>query len=207
MVFEKFEAWSFQAPQAGALFSAAWNFWANRGYAVHSTGPTSLQGRSYQSKLGIHRVVDLTILPAGDGASAQLRFRADVRADVAAGGALVAVFLLPVAVVGAAISWHEYEMDWSRERWDFWNFLVGNAGAKPVPSLSPPGPPSSPITGPVSSTPPEGAPAPPPPPPVPAGASPTRGPGSASGTCSRCGAAVVGEGKFCASCGAPLHAP
>ncbi|MDE1819474.1 MAG: hypothetical protein KGJ23_00320 [Euryarchaeota archaeon] len=209
MVFEKFENWNFEAPAPAEVFPQAWNFWSQRGYQLQSTGPTSFRGRSFQSKLGIHRVADLTIASSGSGTSVQVHFRADVRADVAAGGVVVAVLLLPVAVVGAAISWHEYEKDWSQERSAFWDFLVHAAGARPAAGMVPPPPPSSPlfasspsapapppsVAGPPASTPVSaGVPAPSP---VPSVTPPVR-------SCPACGAPASGEGKFCASCAAPM---
>ena len=188
MVFEKFEVWNFQAPDAGELHAASWQFWGQRGYGLRSTGPGTFQGRSFQSRLGIHRVVDVSVLPSGSGTVVQTRFRADVREDVAVGGAVVAVLLLPVAVVGAAISWHEYETDWSQERWAFWNYLVSTARASPVPNVPVPPPPlAPPATGPLPSTP-GGSPAPP----------------SSERRCPACGAAVTGAGKFCTTCGAAV---
>lgn len=204
MVFEKFESWAFATPGPSELFPLAQNFWGQRGYGLQSTGPTSFRGRSFQSRLGIHRVVDVTILPAGSGSALQVRFRADVREDVAVGGVVVAVLLLPVAVVGAALSWHEYELDWSRERWEFWNFLIGIARAQPAPTTPAPSPPSSPLLGPTGVTPSTG-PAPPPPPPSPATGSPPPPPVPVS--CPTCGAAATGEGRFCASCGSPIARP
>lgn len=181
MVFEKFESWTFRSPAPTELFPAAWNFWAQRGYALHSTGPYALQGRSFQSRIGIHRVVDLTVLPSGTGTTVQLRYRADVSPEAAAGGVVAAVILLPLAVVGAAISWHEYESDWSRERWEFWNFLVTASKAEPA-------------TGVPTPTPPDAAPA----------SAPS---GPAPSTCPACRAAVTGEGRFCSSCGAAIPRP
>ncbi len=193
MVFEKTEMWSFESPGASEMLASAHAFWAQRGYSVQSTSAASFQGRSFHSTLGIHRVVEILTTPSGPGTIVQLRYRADVRADVAAGGAVVAVLLLPVAVVGAALSWHEYEADWSRERWDFWNYLINTTKAKPI-AAPPVPPPPAPLTA-TSS-------APPPPPPPPAAVGP--GPGAASPGCPACGAPVTGEGKFCSSCGTAI---
>ncbi len=189
MVFEKFEAWTFQAPGAAELHAASWQFWGQRGYNLQATGPGTFRGRSFQSKLGIHRVVDVTVLSSGTGGVVQIRFRADVREDAAVGGAVVAVLLLPVAVVGAAISWHEYETDWSQERWAFWNHLVTTAQAHPVPAVPTPPPPLAPSpSGPLPSTP----------------ASPPSPPAPSERRCPACGASATGAGKFCASCGAAI---
>ncbi len=194
MVFEKSETWTFGSPSAPELLASSQEFWTRRGYTLQSTSPSSFQGRSFHSTLGIYRVVEVLTSASGGGSTVQLRYRADVRADVAAGGAIVAVLLLPVAVVGAAISWHEYEADWSRERWDFWNFLVQTAQAKPTTAGTPPPPPAPPVTAP--------APPPPPPPgPVPSAVV------AAPSHCASCGAALTGQGKFCSSCGAAAAPP
>lgn len=207
MVFEKFETWNFQSPGPEEVFSSSWNFWGQRGYQLQSTGPTSFRGRSFQSKLGIHRVVEITVVPSGSAATVQIHFRADVRSDVAAGGVVVAVLLLPVAVVGAAVSWHEYERDWSQERWDYWNSLTTGTHAQPAPGSTPPPPPSSPLLGPTSPPP-----ANPPPPPPPSSTSPAAAPAPPAAppapvVCPSCGKAVTGEGKFCASCGQAIPGP
>lgn len=192
MVFEKADTWTFEAPGAPEILASCWEFWAKRGYDLRSTSASSFQGRSFHSTLGIHRVVEIMTVPSGSGAIIQFRYRADVRADVAAGGAVVAVLLLPVAVVGAALSWHEYETDWSRERWDFWNFLLSTGRAKPAAASLPQHPAPLPETAaPPSSMP--GA-------PTTGGTPAPRRPE----VCAKCGAAVVGQGRFCSSCGAAI---
>ncbi len=202
MVFEKFESWTYQAPTAQEIHAVSWAFWSQRGYGLRATGPLSFQGRSFQSHIGIHRVVDVNVLSAGTDSVLQLRYRADVREDAAIGGAVVAVLLLPVAAVGAAVSWHEYETDWSRERWEYWNYLLTQGKAQVAPATPTPPLPSSPLVAPPPSPPPPpppaAAPAPsPPPPPPPVVATPGR-------ACPQCQAPVTGEGKFCASCGASI---
>lgn len=194
MVFEKFESWSWSAPPPAELFAKAWEFWGHRGYELTSTGGTSFRGRSFQSRIGIHRVVDVTVVPTPAGSVLQLRFRADVRADVAAGGAVLAVVLLPLAVVGAAVSWHEYESDWSRERWEFWNYLVALPGARVAEGGGGPPPPTAPLFDPG-------------PPVAPPGGATGTPPASAELRCPQCHAVATGERRFCASCGAPIPGP
>lgn len=202
-MFEKFEGWSFDSPSASEVHAASWAFWVQRGYQLQPNGPLSFQGRSYQSKIGIYRVVDVSVVPTTQGAHVQLRYRADVRPDFLAGGAIVAVLLLPVAVVGAAISWAEYESDWSEERWAFWSALVSGGKARPSPGAPPPPPPPvQSTTSPLPPAPPtSGAPPAPPAPPTSPGGSP------AAHGCPSCHAPVTGAGRFCASCGAAIPLP
>ena len=216
MVFEKFENWTFASPSASELFSRSWTLSAQRGFQLHSASAAGVQGRSCQAKIGIQGVVDIAVLATGDGATVQLRFRADVRADVAAGGAVVAVLLLPVAVVGAALSWHEYEQDWSRERWEYWSFLVNTVSASPAVT-SPPPPPLAPSAGPVTPSAPSAT-VPPrggkvreapgeartQPPGERDGAPGDSREGDASARCPSCGAPAAGAGRFCASCGTAM---
>lgn len=206
-MFEKFESWNFSSPTPAELFPSAWNFWTDRSYRLVSTGPTSFQGKSFHSRLGLHRVLDVTVLPSGSGTLVQLRYRADVTEAGAAGGVIAAVVLFPVAVVGGALSWHTYEKDFQEERWAFWNHLTGSLKATPAqgthapapPSVAPPPPPPPPSSGTASP--------PPPPPPPPASGPPglpdTSVPQPASPICQACGKPLAGEAKFCASCGAP----
>lgn len=205
-MFEKFESWTFSAPGPSELFQTSWKFWGERGYRLAATSPTSFQGRSFHSRLGLHRVVDVTILPSGAGAIAQLRYRADVTEAGAAGGVVLAVVLFPVAVVGGAISWHTYQRDFEEERWAFWNVLSRDGGAQPAPGTVIPVPPMTVAGTPPPSAPPAtnyapGAPAatspPPATPPLPVTAPPSGG----SPVCKSCGAPLAGQGRFCASCG------
>lgn len=200
MVFDKFEAWTFATPAAPEISASAQTYWSQRGYQLQSTGPTAFQGRSFRSKIGIYRVVDVTVRSSGAGAVVHLRYRADIRPEVAAGGVVVAVLLFPVAVVGAAISWHEYERDWSEERWDFWNFLLRSAKATPATATPPPPPPPPALGSSPSSPPTAAASTPAAPPSSPAATRPVIG----ASVCPACAAPVTGEGKFCASCGAVL---
>jgi hypothetical protein len=159
--FEKFEVWQFSSPSATGVFSRSLAFWQQSGYATFPTGPGAFQGRSVQPRWGFHRVVDVAVYSSGPGAVVQVRFRASLTDEGLVAGAVVGLVYFPAAVVGGAVSWHEYEEDWQRARWAYWNFLVGALRAQPAPGTAPavaiPPPPAPP---PVA-----GAPPPPPPPP------------------------------------------
>ncbi|MDE1821431.1 MAG: zinc ribbon domain-containing protein [Euryarchaeota archaeon] len=205
-MFEKFESWTLVSPGPPELFTASWNFWSQRGYRLMSTGPASFQGRSFYSRLGLYRVVDVTVVPAGTGAMVQFRYRADVSEAGAVGGVVAAVILFPVAVVGGAISWHQYETDFENERWAFWNYLTAQMHVAPAANTVAPLPPPPEAT-PVASAPAAAAPAPatsapaatPAAAPLPSGGSP-----APTGSCPACGKPLAGEGKFCHSCGAKI---
>jgi hypothetical protein len=155
-MFEKYEVWQFVRPSAPELLAHATAYWQQTGYAVTPTTSQTFQGRSVQPRLGFHRLVDITVLPAGEGAIVQLRFRASLTDEGLVAGAVVGVIFLPAAVVGGAISWHEYEEDWSRARSGFWNYLVGIAHAQPLTTASPPSPPPPPPPPPPTATSPAG---------------------------------------------------
>jgi hypothetical protein len=150
-MFEKYEVWQFSSPSAPDLLAQSMRFWQSVGYAIVPTSPQSFQGRSVQPRLGFHRVVDIGVFPVGAGGTIQTRFRAAVTDEGLGAGAVVGALLLPAAVIGGAVSWHEYEDDWRNARANFWAFLLSQARAQPtmparppVPSSAPPPPPTSP---------------------------------------------------------------
>jgi hypothetical protein len=182
-MFEKYETWAFPAPSAGELFRAAWDFFARSGYALAGAGPGSFIGRSFYPRLGIHRRVDITVLPQGSGGVVQMRFRADVTEEGIAVGAVAAVIFLPVAAVGAAISWHEYETDWIQVRQGLWGALALHARTGALPPPPPPPPPSPTPSAPLSMS----------------------GTTAASElTCASCGGAAPAGAAYCPSCGKAL---
>lgn len=172
-MFDKTETWQFSEPGAEQLFAACWSIWSGMGYQLSSTSGTSFAAQSAHPTLGFHRIAEVTVTPAAAGAMVNVRFRAGVSKGGVAGGAVAAIVFWPVAAVGGALSWSQFEDDWKASRSIFWNALVTTYRARSItgtmpayvpPSNSPPpqyqpGTPAAPgAVGP-------GVPPPPPPPP------------------------------------------
>lgn len=175
-MFERFESWLFTAPHAGDAFTAVWAAMSQAGFGLTSTSSCSFQGRSISPKWGLHRLLEITVLPWGEGANIQVRFRAAPTDEGLIVGVVGAVVLLPAAVVGAAISWDKYENDWQDTRTRLWSYLVQAANARPwSPTASPPGTMAA---------------QPPLPPPLPS-----------ESVCHSCHTALPPGARFCYSCG------
>lgn len=144
-MFEKYELWQFKSPGPGEILAQSMAFWQRAGYSVTPTTAQTFQGRSIQPRLGFHRIVDMAVFPSPEGlTTVQIHFRASLTDEGLVAGAVVGIILLPVAVVGGAISWNEYEEDWVRARWDYWNYLITLVRAQPLvvaPAVPPPVPP------------------------------------------------------------------
>ncbi len=70
-----------------------------------------------------------------------LAFNAQITDEGLIAGAVTAVFLLPVAVLGGAVSYTEYETDAQNMMLAFWQFLGASPASGPV-SSAPPMPPA-----------------------------------------------------------------
>ncbi len=165
--------------RAAEVWAKSWEWWQRAGFAVYQVGPNHLTGASYYSNLGLRREIEIRLTEANDALYADLAFRAQITNEGAVGGAVAAVLFWPVAAVGGAVSWSQYENDANALIWGYWQFLWQLTG-KPsqILGLSP-----LPYGTPYTVT---------PPPP----AAPAR-------VCAKCGAGLAAEWKACPYCGTP----
>lgn len=182
-VLEKRDYRAIPGAKMEQVWAKAWDWWQGAGFVLYHVGPGHLTGSSTYSKIGLRREIELRFVEANDALYVDLAFRARLTDEGAVGGAVAAVVFFPVAAVGGAISWSEYENEANGLITNFWFFLSQVTG-KPnyllYASASPLGTPY-PMTPPV------------PPPPA--------------KTCGSCGAGVATDWKACPSCGSPLSAP
>ncbi len=162
------------------VWAKAWDWWQRAGFVLYHVGPNHFTGASYHSNLGLRREISVHLAEANDALYVDLGFRAQITNEGAAVGAVSAVVFFPVAVVGGAVSWSQYETDANNLMWGFWHFLWQTTG-KPSQTLAvapvPYGTPYAVVPPPASSY--------------------TTG-------CSKCGAGLAADWKACPYCGQPV---
>lgn len=167
--------------KARDVWPKAWEWWQRAGFAIAQVGPNHFAGSSVYSKIGLRREVELRLQEANDALYVDLAFRARITDEGAVGGAVAAVVFFPIAAVGGALSWSEYENEANQLLTGFWQHLWQVTGR-----------PSQVLFG---TAPPFGTPftATPPPPAQAAVAKP----------CTKCGAGVLVGWRACPYCGTP----
>lgn len=106
-----------------AVWARAWEWWSRQGFQLSQTGPYRCRGTSVYARIGLKRELDLAIDEASGGCSADLTFRARITDEGLIAGAVTAVVLWPVALVGGAVSYSEYESDARNLLLAFWQFV------------------------------------------------------------------------------------
>lgn len=127
------------------LWPKVWEWWSRQGFQLTKTGPSSIHGTSFYSRIGLRREFWLVLSDAANGSNVDLSLDAQITDEGLVLGAVSAVVFWPVAVVGGAVSYSEYETDARNLMLAFWQYLdsIGApAGARPsvapqVPSPCP----------------------------------------------------------------------
>lgn len=163
--------------KAADVWPRVWEWWQRAGFALYHVGPNHLTGSSVYSKIGLSREIEVRLQEANDALYVDVAFRARITEAGAVGGAAAAVLFWPVAVVGGALSYSEYEADARALLANFWQYLWQVTG-KPSQVLF--------VTSPPFGT------------PYPAAPPPTA---VATRACSRCGVGLAPEWKVCPYCG------
>ena len=163
--------------KAPDVWPRVWEWWQRAGFTLYHVGPNHFTGSSVYSKIGLSREIEVRLQEANDALYVDVAFRARITEAGAVGGAVAAVLLWPVAVVGGALSYSEYENEARALLANFWQHLWQVTG-RPSQIL-------------FVTSPPFGAPYPV----APTPASPS------TRACSRCGAGLAQEWKVCPYCG------
>ncbi|UCF07421.1 MAG: zinc ribbon domain-containing protein [Thermoplasmata archaeon] len=175
-MFEKREFRRYQGVKREDIYPQICDFWARQGFYVAQLSPFHIQGQSYISKIGLRREFFLRMDEQGGNTYIDLQFQAKITDEGLVGGAAAAVIFWPVALVGGALSYKEYEDDARNLMWSFWGFVDQMTNQSGVPT-QPPLPPA------------------PPPPAV---------PGRPAAPCKGCGALLPQDWKACPYCGKAL---
>jgi len=163
--------------KAADVWPRVWDWWQRAGFALYHVGPNQFSGSSTYSKIGLTREIEVRLQEANDALYVDVAFRARITEAGAVGGAAAALLFWPVAVVGGALSYSEYDNDARALLANFWHSLWQATG-KPSQVLFVTSPP---FGTPYTVNPPPSAPT-------------ARG-------CSRCGAGLAPEWKVCPYCG------
>ncbi|MGI0147973.1 MAG: hypothetical protein ACREDF_00375 [Thermoplasmata archaeon] len=139
-MFEKREVRFVPGVSRDEMWAKAWDWWARQGFQLTKTGPYRCHGASIYARIGLRREFDLIIDEATGGCTVDLTSHAVLTEGGLIAGALTAVVLWPVAVLGGAVSYSEYETDARNLLLAFWQYLAATPGA-PSTSETPPLPP------------------------------------------------------------------
>ena len=128
-MLERREARFFPGLRRDDAWAKAWDWWGHQGFQLAKTGPYRFHGSSHYARIGLRREFDLIVDDVSGGSNVDLTFGAQITDEGLIAGAVTAVFLLPVAVLGGAVSYTEYETDAQNLIVAFWQFLSVPSGA------------------------------------------------------------------------------
>ena len=140
-MFEKRDVRSVAGVTRDALWSQVWDWWSRQGFHLSKTGPYRFHGSSFYSNIGLRREFDLVLTEDAGGCTLDLNFSARVTDEGVVLGAVSAVVFWPVAVVGGALSYTQYETDAQNLTMAFWQYvgsLTSSGSRTAVPSAPPP---------------------------------------------------------------------
>ena len=139
-MFEKREVRFVPGVRREAMWTKGWDWWVRQGFQLTQTGPYRCHGASFYARIGLRREFDLIIDDASDGCTVDLTFHATLTEEGLVVGAVTALLLLPVAVLGGAVSYSEYETDARNLILAFWQTVSPSPGASgsQAPAMPPP---------------------------------------------------------------------
>jgi hypothetical protein len=130
-MFEKWESKSYPHADATDLHRHAFQWWISTGFRVTETGPGEFRAVS-ASRWGLEREANIHIKDVNGTAIVEMRVKANVSTEGVLGGGLALVLLWPVAVVGGAYSYTQYEKDALDLMSAFWNTVGAMAQTAPT---------------------------------------------------------------------------
>lgn len=136
-MFERREWRAFPGTRRNDLYRLCWDWWARSGFNIVAVGPYHLHGTSLYSRIGLRREVDLRLDEVSGVTHVELSFGAALSEEGVVGGAVATVLFWPVAVVGGALSYSEFENDARAMMNAFWYHLY-EAAKQPGQRYAPP---------------------------------------------------------------------
>jgi hypothetical protein len=130
-MFEKWESKSYPNTDATSIHKHGFQWWSGTGFRLQETGPGQFRAVS-ASRWGLEREANVTVKDIGGTCVVELRMRANVTTEGVLGGGLALVFLWPVAVIGGAYSYAQYEKDALDLMAAFWGSVGAVAHTAPM---------------------------------------------------------------------------
>jgi hypothetical protein len=191
------------------LFPFVCDYWRVQGFQVSQPVELQMRGEHFRPKLGLRRVCDARLRESGGSTTVEVSFGAEITTEGAVVGAAAAMVFLPIALVGGAFSWAEFDSEATSMLGGFRQYTYAVALAlhekRPAPApfavpsryydpfdLSPP--PAAPAPASLQARPEPAAVATPVSPPAPR-------PSHPASACAHCGAPVHPVWRACPTCG------
>ena len=122
-MFEKREYRMYQGVKREQIYLKICDFWSRQGFYVWQISPYQIQGQSYYQKIGLRREFFLRLDEHEGNTYIDISLQAKITDEGLVGGAAAAILLWPVAVVGGALSYSEYETDAKNLLGSFWAYV------------------------------------------------------------------------------------
>lgn len=165
----------YQGVRRDQIYTQVCDFWARSGFYVAQISPYHVRGESYHQKIGLKREFYLRLDEHEGNTYMDLQFSAKITDEGMVGGAAAAIIFLPVALVGGALSYTEYEDDARKLMGSFWAYADQITNVRGVMAQLPTPPPPQVYPQTQKTVP-----------------------------CSGCGALVMADWKACPYCGGNL---
>jgi len=121
-MFEKRDYRMYEGVKREDIYQQICDFWTRQGFYVAQISPFHIQGQSYHQKIGLRREFFLRMDEHQNNTYIDLQLQA-ITDEGVIGGAAAAIIFWPVAVVGGALSYSEYENDANALMGSFWVFV------------------------------------------------------------------------------------
>ncbi|MEK6987049.1 MAG: hypothetical protein AABX97_03010, partial [Candidatus Thermoplasmatota archaeon] len=126
-MFEKREVRMISGVRREDLWAKAWDWWGRAGFHLSQSGPYRMMGSSFYSRIGLKREFELSLDDVSGGCSVDLRVNAQITDEGVVLGGISAIVFWPVAVVGGAVSYTQYEDDARNLMIAFWQHVYALA--------------------------------------------------------------------------------
>jgi len=137
-MFDKREYFMYPGVARKDIYPQVCRFWAEHGFYVSQISPFEIQGQSYHQRIGLRREFFLRLNEAEGTSYIELNFTARITDEGMLGGVAATIIFFPVALVGGALSYHEYKKEATDLMERFWAFVDQVTSTRGSPVQAPP---------------------------------------------------------------------